>query len=245
MSVCVLLCIAVVLLLDALAKFRPYRKQVNFIFRADRPANHSSDSASNIHWQQQQQHLPLATCPLPAASCQLRVASCQLPAASCPLMCESRKHKLAQRQQRNDAAAAAACGSNKNNSAIISFATMPSPWATHSHTCTHLHLVGCFGFAFLVFTAFDFYCYYFGVDVAAGVAAMYVTTARFLPLLQLMPLPTCHRHCHRNRLLRHKVRIANVLRSVWIRSWQATRRYASLAYLSAVPGRYQLVVAFN
>lgn len=91
MSVCVLLCIAVVLLLDALAKFRPYRKQVNFIFRADRPANHSSDSASNIHWQQQQQHLPLATCPLPAASCQLRVASCQLPAASCQLPLDVRK----------------------------------------------------------------------------------------------------------------------------------------------------------
>lgn len=148
---CVCVCVAV-LLLDALAKFRPYQKQVNFIFRADRPANHSggSGSGSNIGSSSNNTcHLPLATCPLPAASCQSRVASCQLPL---DVQKPQTQISTTTATQRNVAAAAvAARASNKNNPAIISFATMPSPWATHSHT---------FAFGWVLWIrVFGFYCF--------------------------------------------------------------------------------------
>lgn len=152
-------CVAV-LLLDALAKFRPYRKQVNFIFRADRPANHSSGSGSGSNIGSSSNN----TCHLPLAPCQLPVASRELPLASCQLPLDVQKPQTqistAAATQRNVAAAAvSARASNKNNPAIISFATMPSPWATHSHTRTLAHS-HTFAFGWLLWIrVFGFYCF--------------------------------------------------------------------------------------
>lgn len=240
------MCVAV-LLLDALAKFRPCQKQVNFIFRADRPANHSSGSGSGSNIGSSSNntcHLPLASCQLPVAS--REVASCQLPLdVQKP---QTQISTVAATQRNVAAAAVAARASNKNNPAIISFATMPSPWATHSHTCTLAHI--CIWLAALDSRFWFLLLLIFIViilELTSLPASQPCTSPRHVssPASQLISLSICHRHCHRHRLVRHKVRIANVLRSVWIRSWQATRRYASLAHLSAVSVRYQLVVAFN